>query len=310
MESALLLVEQQQDAAETDDSCRISLWLSMPIGRERIANKYTVDYRIDKGIIMPILRTRPPLSGWIGGKSQLARRIIESIPEHKCYCEVFAGAGWVIFKKPPSEAEIINDLNGDVINLYRVIKNHLEEFIRQFKFQLISREEWNRLNAVPPETLTDIQRAAQFYYLQRLSFGGKVTGRTYGTATTHKPRLNLLRIEEDLSDAHLRLAQVWIENLDFESCIQRHDREHTLFYLDPPYHGVEHYYGKELFNRKDFQRLAAALNTIKGKFLLSINDTPEIRETFAWFKQEKVEVTYSCSKGNRPRVGELLIRNY
>ncbi|OQX03946.1 MAG: hypothetical protein BWK73_37825 [Thiothrix lacustris] len=256
------------------------------------------------------MRTRPPLAGWIGGKSQLARRIIESIPEHKCYCEVFAGAAWVMFKKQPSDVEIVNDLNGDVVNLYRVLQNHLEEFVKQFKFQLISREEWNRQNTVQPETLTDIQRAARFYYLQRLSFGGKVQGRTYGTATTHKPRLNLLRIEEDLTDAHLRLSQVWIENLDFESCLKRHDRPHTFFYLDPPYHGVEHYYGKELFSRDDFQRLAAVLSEIQGKFLLSINDTLEIRRIFGNFKQESVNVTYSCGKGTRPKVGELLIRNH
>lgn len=139
---------------------------------------------------MSVNRIRPPLAGWIGGKSQLAKRIIESIPTHTCYCEVFAGAAWVLFRKPESSVEIINDRSSDVINLYRVIQHHLEEFVRQFKWQLISREEWDRLKSVPPESLTDIQRAAQFYYLQRLSFGGKVAGRTYGTATTHKPRLN------------------------------------------------------------------------------------------------------------------------
>ncbi len=257
---------------------------------------------------VPVVRS--PLAGWIGGKSQLSRRIIEAMPEHKCYCEVFAGAAWVLFKKPESQVEIINDVSRDVTNLYRVIQHHLEEFVRQFKWLLVSRDEWQRLNSVPPESLTDIQRAVQFYYLQRLSFGGKVNDRTYGTATTHKPRLNLLRIEEELSAAHLRLSQVWVDNLDFETCIRKHDRAHTFFYLDPPYHGVENYYGKGLFSRDDFQRLADLLAGIKGKFLLSINDVPEIRETFAAFDMNTAEVTYSCGKGSRPRVGELLIRNY
>lgn len=255
-------------------------------------------------------QVRPPLAGWIGGKSQLARRIIASMPEHECYCEVFAGAAWVLFKKPVSGVEIINDRSRDVVNLYRILQHHLDEFVRQFRWQLVSRDEWQRLNTVPPEALTDIQRAAQFYYLQRLSFGGKVEGRTYGTATTHKPRLNLLRIEEDLSAAHLRLAQVWVENLDFEACILKHDRPHTFFYLDPPYFGVEGYYGKELFSRDDFTRLSAVLARIKGKFLLSINDKPEIREIFRGFNIEEVDVVYSCGKGTRPKVGELLIRNY
>lgn len=256
------------------------------------------------------IKIRPPLSGWIGGKSQLARRIIADIPAHECYCEVFSGAAWVLFKKPESAVEVINDISRDVINLYRIIQNHLDEFVRQFKWQLISRDEWNRLKSIPPESLTDIQRAAQFYYQQRLSFGGKVAGRTFGTATTHKPRLNLLRIEEELSAAHLRLAQVWVENLDFESCIKRYDREHTFFYLDPPYFGVENYYGEGLFARSDFERLATVLKSIKGTFMLSINDKPEIRELFKGFKIDTAEVTYSCSKGSRPKVGELLIKNY
>jgi DNA adenine methylase len=118
--------------------------------------------------------------------------------------------------------------------------------------------------------------------------------------------LNLLRIEEDLSAAHLRLSQVWVENLDFEGCIKRHDRDHTFFYLDPPYYGVEGYYGKDLFSRDDFQRLATVLSGIKGK----LNDTPEIREIFGGFEMDVAEVMYSCGKGNRPKVGELLIRNY
>ena len=256
------------------------------------------------------IKVRPPLSGWIGGKSQLAKRIIEAIPEHHCYCEVFAGAAWILFRKPESQVEVINDISRDVTNLYRVIQHHFEEFVRQFKWQLISREEWHRLNSVPPESLTDIQRAVQFFYLQKLSFGGKVEGRSFGTATTRRPRLNLVRIEEELSESHLRLSQVLVENLDFESCLLRYDREHTFFYLDPPYHGVENYYGKGLFERSDFQRLANILKRIKGKFLLSINDTSEIREIFDEFRMGNVHLTYSCSKNTRPKVGELLIKNY
>lgn len=108
----------------------------------------------------------------------------------------------------------------------------------------------------------------------------------------------------------MRLAQVWVEHLDFEACIRRHDRDHTFFYLDPPYFGAEGYYGKNLFERSDFKRLADVLAGIKGKFLLSINDTPEIRGIFGGFEIEVAEVIYSCAKGSRPKVGELLIRNY
>lgn len=255
-------------------------------------------------------RIRPPLAGWIGGKSQLARRIIADIPEHTCYCEVFVGAAWILFKKPESPVEIINDYSSDVANLYRVIRYHLNEFVAQFRWVLPSREEWQRQLKAEPSTLTDIQRAARFYYLQKLSFGGKVKGRTFGTATTHHPRINILGLEREVSDAHQRLAHVMIENLDFEECIKRYDREHTFFYLDPPYFGVEDYYGDDLFSRADFERLANVLKSIKGKFMLSINDKPEIRELFGSFKIDVAEVVYSCSKGARPKVGELLIKNY
>lgn len=269
----------------------------------------------DKGLFMStqsnsIQRIRPPLAGWIGGKSLLARRIIADIPEHTCYCEVFVGAAWILFKKPESPVEIINDYSSDVANLYRVIRYHLNEFVAQFRWVLPSREEWQRQLNAEPSTLTDIQRAARFYYLQKLSFGGKVKGRTFGTATTHPPRINILGLEREVSDAHQRLANVMIENLDFEDCIKRYDREHTFFYLDPPYFGVEDYYGDDLFSRADFERLANVLKGIKGKFMLSINDKPEIRDLFNVFKIEVAEVTYSCGKGSRPKVGELLIKNY
>ena len=109
----------------------------------------------------------------------------------------------------PAEVEVLNDINGELINLYRVVQHHLEEFVRQFKWALSSRKvfEWQKMTR--PETLTDIQRAARFYYLQHLAFGGRVQGQSFGTATTSPPGLNLLRLEESLSAAHLRLSNVW-----------------------------------------------------------------------------------------------------
>jgi len=109
--------------------------------------------------------------------------------------------------------EVINDVNGERVNLYRVVKHHLEEFVRQFKWALSSRDMFKWLQDTPAETMTDLQRAARFYYLQHHAFGGKVQGQTWGTATTAPP-LNLLRIEENLSAAHLRLSSTYVERLD------------------------------------------------------------------------------------------------
>ena len=118
------------------------------------------------------IKRKSPLA-WVGGKSKLTSTIIPLIPKHSCYVEVFAGAAWVLFRKEPSKVEVINDINGDLITLYRVIQNHLEEFIRYFKWSLISREEFARLQRVDESTLTDIQRAARFHYLVKNAFGAK-----------------------------------------------------------------------------------------------------------------------------------------
>jgi len=250
-----------------------------------------------------------PLS-WIGGKSRLTKEIIKRIPEHRCYVEPFAGAAWVLFRKEESRAEVLNDINRELINLYRVIQNHLEEFVRQFKWILVSREEFERMGRARPDTLTDIQRAVRFYYRQKLTFGGKVAGRTFGYSATAKPRLNLLRIEEDLSAAHLRLARVLIESLPYTDLIPRYDRPETFFYIDPPYFGCEDFYGKGVFSREDFARLAELLGGIKGRFLLSLNKAPETLEIFNSFEIEDVVTRYSCSRDADVRVTEILVRNY
>lgn len=106
-----------------------------------------------------------------------------------------------------SEVEVLNDINGELINMYQVVKHHLDEFARRFRRSLTSREIYNWLKITPEETLTDIQRAARFYYLQKLGFGGLVKSLRFGTATTVAPRSNLLRLEEDLSQAHYQIGQ-------------------------------------------------------------------------------------------------------
>lgn len=240
----------------------------------------------------------------------LANKIVPKIPDHHCYCEVFAGAAWILFRKDPSKVEIINDINTDLVTLFRVVKHHLEEFVRHFKNVLVARDEFSRSKLELPETLTDIQRAARFYYLLRNSYGSRVQGPTFGINPSRGPSFNLLRIEEELSAAHLRLSRVYIENLPYERLIARNDRPATFFYLDPPYYGCEGDYGKGIFAREDFSRLSVILAGIKGKFLMSINDKPEIRELFKSFQLETVATTYTVANASKKKVTELLIRNF
>lgn len=238
-----------------------------------------------------------PIVSWIGGKRRLADHIIPRFPRHECYVEVFAGGAALYFLRPPAQVEVINDINGELVNLYRVVQHHLEEFVRQFKWALSSRQVFKWLKNTQPETLTDIQRAARFYYLQHNCFGAKLEGQTFGTATTTPPGLNLLRLEETLSAAHLRLSNTYIEHLDWKACIDRYDRPHTLFYLDPPYWETEGY--GVAFPFAEYEDMARRLRSIKGRAIVSLNDHPAIRHAFDGFHIETLDVTYTVAGGDK-----------
>lgn len=252
-----------------------------------------------------------PIIPWLGGKRRLADRLIPLFPPHECYVEVFCGGGALYFLRPvPAAVEIINDINGELTNLYRVVQNHLEEFVRQFKWALSSRQVFKWAQMARPETLTDIQRAARFFYLQHHAFGGKVSGQNFGTATT-SPAFNLLRIEENLSSAHLRLAGgTTVENLPWEDCIRRYDRSHTFFYMDPPYWQTEGY--GVPFGWEQYERLAEVMRECKGRAMLSINDHPDIRRCFSGLNTLELGIKYSVSNahGTADESRELVITNY
>ncbi|EFO2293138.1 DNA adenine methylase [Escherichia coli] len=250
-----------------------------------------------------------PIVPWIGGKRRLAKHILPLFPAHTCYVEPFCGAAALYFLKTPSKIEVINDINGELVNLYRVVKHHLEEFVRQFKWALVSRQIYKWLQDTPEETLTDIQRAARFYYLQKQAFGGKVAEHTFGTSTTSAPRFNLLRIEEELSMAHLRLSRTLIEHLDWHQCIERYDRPHTLFYCDPPYWGTEGY-GVE-FGLENYDHMAELARSTKGKMIISVNDIPEMRQAFNGLNIQTVDISYNLKVTGKPSPKkELVICNF
>lgn len=250
---------------------------------------------------------------WLGGKSLLAKRIVEQINliPHECYVEPFMGGAHVFFRREPVKTEVLNDINLELVTLFRILQWHLEEFLRYFKWALVSRDEFDRLKKVDPVTLTDIQRAARFYYLQKTCFGSRTASPAFGTSTTGHPRLNLMRMEEELSQVHLRLARVQIENIDWRECLQRYDRPHTLFYVDPPYWGHENDYGKGIFEREDYQKMAEILRGLQGSFILSLNDVPEVREIFGEFHLLRVTTRYTVGNLSNGGKGakELLISN-
>ena len=187
---------------------------------------------------------------------------------------------------------------------------HPAELERQFEWALAAREEFQRQIAVPPETLTDIQRAARFVYIQYLKFVSRPA--KPGTRHNMPVRFNsspltTTRLGKLISASHRRLQTVRIEALDWQEFIRRYDRDFTLFYLDPPYWGLESEYGAGLFSRADFACIADVLRRLNGRFILSLNDRPEVRETFAGFAMEEVTIRYSA-RHNRS-AAELLISN-
>src|SRR6266436_4573207 len=239
-----------------------------------------------------------PLS-YIGGKNRLANRIISMLPEHTTYVEAFAGGAQVLFHKPPSNVEVLNDLDFDVVNFFRVCQWHYDELVRYLRFCLASRTLHELHVKSNPDTLTDIQRAGRFYYLQKNSFGGLVIKQKFHYGVTQPSNYNLDRIPEVIEQAHRRLARVQIESLPYETVLEKYDRPTTVFYLDPPYWERTLY--KFNFTEDDFLDLERRLGALQGKFLLSLNDRPEVRNLFARFHLLPVDLTYTAKRDTRAR---------
>jgi DNA adenine methylase len=242
----------------------------------------------------PVSPTRPP-APYIGGKKMLAKRLvarINAVP-HRLYAEPFVGMGGVFFRRDQ-----------------RILQRHYVAFMDMLRWQVTSRAGFERLRAQDPATLTDLERAARFLYLQKLTFGGKVAQRTFGVATTGSARFDVAKVGPILEAAHERLSSVVIERLPWSDFLTRYDRPGTLFYLDPPYLGCEGDYGRDLFDRGQFDAVAEQLRGIKGRFILSLNDHPEVRRIFDGFAIEAVPVRYTVGGMAQSQVvGEVIISN-
>jgi DNA adenine methylase len=251
-----------------------------------------------------------PVSGYFGGKRRLAARIIEMVRAvpHRTYVEPFVGMGGVFLRRPfKARAEVINDVSMDVANLFRILQRHYMPLMDMLRWQITSRTEFDRLCAAEPTTLTDLERAARFLYLQRLAFGSKVVGRNFGVLPQAPARFDVARLTPMLEAVHERLSGVTIECLGWEALIGRYDHAGALFYLDPPYWGNERDYGDGVFSRSDFERLRRVLDALKGRFILSLNDVPGVRETFKGYEFDAVQVGYSVNGRAQAKFGEVII---
>lgn len=252
-----------------------------------------------------------PIAPYLGGKRLLAKTIvpiIEKIP-HNIYCEPFMGMGGVFFRRTQKpKCEAINDINSEIINMFRMVEKFPDYLADMLKFKICSRAEFKRMLATPPLLLTELERAVRYLYIQKNAFGGKTFSQVFGVAL-ERTRFDSERIIPQIHMLHKRLAGVYIECLPYQDFITRYDRVDTLFYLDPPYWGSESFYGKDFFSRADFAELAKLLKSIKGRFILSINDVPEIRRIFKSFYIKEVQTTYTSGTQSGKKAAELLVSN-
>lgn len=266
------------------------------------------------GQLEPVHPVRPP-APYIGGKKNLAKRLVGLINDipHRTYAEVFVGMGGVFFRRDRRpKAEVINDWSDDVSTLFRVLQHHYVAFVDMIRFQIGGRSGFQKLAAQDPRSMTDMHRAARFLYLQRLAFGGKVNGRNFGVSVGRPSSFDVTKIVPMLEAIHERLSPVTIEQLPWADFIARYDRPETLFYLDPPYYGCENDYGTGMFDRGEFAAMAEQLRGLKGRFILSLNDHPEVRRIFEGFTADTADVRYTIAgsaAGQAKVAGELIITN-
>ena len=256
---------------------------------------------------------------WVGGKSRLRKEIVQLLPLHTCYVEPFAGAAWVLFGKSPSDVEVINDIDDQLINFFRVVKEKPEELIASFEWELVARTEFERLAELDPTKLTDVQAAHRFYYIIMAGWGGELNYPRFATSITdggHGNRLigALKGLRERVMPVHDRLRTVIIENLSWQECIERYDRPSTVMYIDPPYPDNKCNYKHNMRDWEDHLALAERLSRTRCKWILSSYDTPPIHGLYDRYRIRLVQ-SFSgmkAKKNGEERVlnKEVLITNY
>lgn len=218
---------------------------------------------------------------WVGGKKALRDDVIIRMPPfYDKYIEFFGGAGWVLFRKTPeNEAEVFNDFNSNLVNLYRCVRDNPAKLKYKLRYVLNSREDFRWLVFLHKKGIFtrfhDYDRAAKFYQLIRYSYGSAFES---FASQPHSIWNDFPLIDM----ASRRLQKVIIENQDFEVLIKHYDSPGSFFYCDPPYYATESYYKDVGFTKNDHLRLRDTLSKIKGRFLVSYNDCLEIRELWAY----------------------------
>ena len=260
----------------------------------------------------PSRQLRSPIT-WFGGKSILARKILPHFPPHHCYVEPFCGGASCLFAKPPSPVEVINDVDSDIVNFFRVLRDpaKFEAFYRMVQITLCSREEFaayrNDWHTRWQYCANDIERAYRWYVIARMSFAGEFGGSWgHSIATSRLGMANAvaqwLSIVDMLPAIAERIRTVQIEHGGWLKVLEDYDTPNTLFYCDPPFVTSTRRGGKyrhEMSNA-EHRELVEVLLDIKGRVVLSgyRNNIYRPLEEAGW---ECVDLLTMCYAAGRTR---------
>ncbi|WP_417327685.1 DNA adenine methylase [Halarcobacter sp.] len=249
--------------------------------------------------------------GWVGGKSKLADEIVQMIPAHKLYVEVFGGALNILYSKNKSKLEVVNDINKELVNLHKSIRNNPKTLSMYLNQLLISRQLFDEIKNKKIKPRNNIEAAAFYLYILTQSFGSK--GDNFGMSA--KAMTNPYNIYKSYMKWSNRLKGVTVENKSFEDLIELYDSKDTFFYCDPPYVETESYYKNTGgFDIKEHRLLSEKLKNIEGRFLISYNDHKVVRELYKDFNiLLSKEIDYTLGKNmhkKHKKVREIYITNY
>lgn len=249
---------------------------------------------------------------YYGGKQTLLKYLLPLIPQHRLYCEPFFGGGAVFFAKPKSEVEVINDINNEVINFYKVIKTKFPELQKEIQSTLHSRELYKRAMDIynNPTKYSDVKRAWALWTATNQGFAGMIGSWGFGKDDSKEAALANKR-DAFTNNYEKRLTKVQVENNSAIKVINRCDDKETFIYADPPYIGSDqgHYKG---YSENDYRELLNALSKVKGKFLLSSYPSKILTSyinKFKW-KVQKINKSVAVTKHTDKIKTEMIVMNY
>ncbi|WP_273722216.1 MULTISPECIES: DNA adenine methylase [unclassified Bartonella] len=251
------------------------------------------------------------LFAWMGGKHHLRKKIIPILNsiDHETYVEPFLGSGVIFLNKRPTKYSVINDLNGEITNLFQCVQNHFDDLAKRLEWFVCSRQLFFELASIAPESLTKIERAARFLFLQRCVMYGKEDYYSFSFVGKKTVSFNPDKLLARMKRVRKKLLDTTILNLSWERVVELFDAPNSLFYLDPPYLVKKKRYSSGNFVEDDFVSMAKVLKGIQGKFVLSLNDCDAVREIFKDFDFLEVDTVWTAGMAKKTPRKEVLIRN-